>query len=113
MMGNLHNAERAYLDGVRAGPDHYDYAYLAKNLEPLGVVRAKRGDWRKAARLCGCTNAWREKHGYFARDEIPDYDRSLDTAQKELGPMLFEQEWQRGAQMDIQEAAERALLGEL
>lgn len=111
--GDWASAEHAYLEAMQNSLKTSRLAPLVKSLEGIGVLDAHKSRWRAAARLWGCAARWRESHNFMYRQDIPDYEASVQSARQALGEAQFDLEWQRGAEMEPEELAERVLRGEL
>ncbi len=103
------SAEIAYLEAMQNSLQTSRPAPLVKSLEGIGVLDAHKSRWRSAARLWGCAAKWRESHNFLFRQDIPNYDESVQAARQALGEAQFDLEWQRGAEMEPEDVAERVL----
>jgi hypothetical protein len=85
---------------------------MAECLEILAIVAVKQGDHEHAARLLGAAQGlWdalhvvrpQSDHAHVARHQV------LDTLSRTLPVAVFNDAWQQGGEMNLDELVERAV----
>jgi tetratricopeptide (TPR) repeat protein len=108
-------ARRMLEEGVGLSEQMRDQANLAYFLEGLAVVSGMDGKARRSATLSSAAERLLEEAGgpvynYY----VPDpslRERALTTARTLLGEAAFEEVWERGREMNFEQAVEYALEG--
>jgi len=103
-LGRLDEALAGQIESLRIFHARGDADGSAECLERLSMLANTWGDWHRAARLLGLAAVLREKAGTkpgaFERSER---ERALETARHRLGGKTFEQEWQAGQGLSLEE----------
>jgi hypothetical protein len=81
-------------------------------LDVLASVAASRGEIRRAARIWGGVEGYRDGGGIpWAPDEREIIEPHLEAARSRLDGAAWEEEWQRGRSMGLDRTVEYALQG--
>jgi tetratricopeptide (TPR) repeat protein len=95
---------------VRAFVEVGDDDGLAECLEGLAALAASLGEPRRAATLAGAADSLRERVGSpMTEPDRARLDRYLARARAEVGPVVFNAEWERGRRLDRAAAVAEAL----
>jgi tetratricopeptide (TPR) repeat protein len=109
LRGQLEGAKNYFRDSLGVWQSIGHRLPMAHCLEVLASIDLEQGRPGEAAELLGAADAVREEIGVpvepFNRER---YDRDLDGARSALGEGLFEEAWQRGRALTIDEAVAAA-----
>jgi non-specific serine/threonine protein kinase len=110
LRGDFGAAHSHYVEGLAIRRELGDRLGLARVLERVAVLAAARGDSLAAARTWGAAERLREELGSpMSPNERPHNDRYIAAARSAAGDeSAFDQAWQQGREMSLNEASERA-----
>ena len=82
-------------------------------LDVLGSVAASRGETRRAARIWGGVEGYRDARGIpWAPDEREIIEPHLEAARSRLDGAAWQEEWERGRSMSLDQTVHYALAGQ-
>lgn len=116
MQGDYPTARSLHLESLQIKRELGDKGGVAISLAGLGEVAVEAVESeqpQRGARLLGASDALYEALGAVmdsddSDDRIP-YDRAVASARSQLGEEAFEQAWQEGRAMNMEQAVEYAL----
>jgi predicted ATPase/transcriptional regulator with XRE-family HTH domain len=83
---------------------------IADSLVRLGLISVEFDQFERAARFLGAAQAIHDAYNVAIYEPLrPAYDRAIALTRNALGPERFEDEWERGRAMSIDEAIGYAL----
>lgn len=111
--GNPEKAARMLEEGIEWSAQTRDRANLVYFLEALAMVASSRGEAKRCARLLGAAEGLLEEVGASIYNYyVPDpslQERAVAEARAGLGDAAFEEAWERGREMDFDQAVAYAL----
>ena len=107
--------ERAQKQGLKVILDLQERAEvygIDGALDVLASVRASRGEIRRAARIWGGVEGYRDARGVpWAPDERQMIEPHIEAARTRLDEAAWEEEWERGKSMTLDQTVDYALEG--
>ena len=108
--GDTERAETLAREGVRCSHALEDWPGVARLLETLAWMAVERAAYRRAASLLGVAQHIREASGYSLIEPYrPQHDRSIELATDGLGQAAFNQAFQLGWTMTMDEGVAFAM----
>jgi hypothetical protein len=110
--GDLGPAARLFEEGLVLSAEIGDRTNVAYYLEALAEISAEENDLVRAARLWGSAAALLETIEVIAYPHAADrtfYDRQMAAARQRLGDRSWEEAWEEGREMILEEAVGYAL----
>jgi non-specific serine/threonine protein kinase len=107
--GRLEEAAAHYRDALRFGQELGDAASMSEPLQGLAAVAVATGDAERGVRLLGANDAIREQLGGGPPPEWLRLGDPLEDARRSLGDAAYQQAWQAGRALSVDEAVALAL----
>ena len=107
--GNLEEARRQFLASLELHRAQGDIRGVAEVFAGLAGVAAKSGDWRRATRLFGASDALLKKYNLALwPSNVPDYRRSMAATKRMTDEESFIEVWQEGQGLSLELALAQA-----